>query len=418
MRFTEITEKEYEVFRKGYEKQNFWQSTEMCHLKKLRDSNWNYVYVGLKEEDTVVACTALVFIPIFMKYRAYMSLRGFMIDDQKIELVETFLKGLKEYLHKNNCLYFKVDPYIPYCSRNEDGEEIEGFKRDDLISLFENEGFKHQGFRRGHDHQYEPRWMSVLPIEGKDEATILKEMNIHTRQNIQVTKKTGIKIRELEENEFDILRNIIDETGERRHFPSPEVEYYKKFKQCFKEHMKALYAYLDVEDYIHRFDEERKKIEEELKKLEEEPVSKKHEHRKKEKEALLKAANSRYEEGMGLLKEYGKEIPLAAAMFVVSDYEVVYLFSGSDSRFKRYKAPYAIQWEMIMYCLKHHIHRYNFYGISGDFREEADDYGVFLFKKGFHAEVVELLGDFLYIDRKGIYNLYEMLRKVKHCIKK
>ena len=44
-------------------------------------------------------------------------------------------------------------------------------------------------------------------------------------------------------------------------------------------------------------------------------------------------------------------------------------------------SSYAIQWKMINYALEHGINRYNFYGISGDFSENAEDVGVIKFKK-------------------------------------
>ena len=36
---------------------------------------------------------------------------------------------------------------------------------------------------------------------------------------------------------------------------------------------------------------------------------------------------------------------------------------------------------MICFAKSHHIHRYNFYGITGDFSSQAEDYGVQQFKK-------------------------------------
>lgn len=53
---------------------------------------------------------------------------------------------------------------------------------------------------------------------------------------------------------------------------------------------------------------------------------------------------------------------------------------------------------MIKYGIEHHIKRYNFYGISGIFSPEDEEYGVYLFKKGFDADVIELIGNFEYID--------------------
>lgn len=70
----------------------------------------------------------------------------------------------------------KIDPYCEYQPHDKDGNAIEGYRRDDLIDLFEKHGFIHQGFRNGSDNNYEPRWMSILPLEGKDEEDILKNV--------------------------------------------------------------------------------------------------------------------------------------------------------------------------------------------------------------------------------------------------
>lgn len=37
----------------------------------------------------------------------------------------------------------------------------------------------------------------------------------------------------------------------------------------------------------------------------------------------------------------------------------------------------------------------NFYGVSGKFTEDAEDAGVVKFKKGYNAEIIEYVGDFI-----------------------
>ena len=100
-------------------------------------------------------------------------------------------------------------------------------------------------------------------------------------------------------------------------------------------------------------------------------------------------------------------------MFVITPYEVVYLFSGSYKQYNRFKGAYAIQWKMIRYALENKIKRYNFYGVSGIFDESAEDYGVYKFKKGFNADIVELIGIFRYIDNKFVTKLYFLLKTLK-----
>lgn len=67
---------------------------------------------------------------------------------------------------------------------------------------------------------------------------------------------------------------------------------------------------------------------------------------------------------------------------------------------------------MIKYALEHNINRYNFYGISGDFSEDAPDAGVIKFKKGYNADVYEYIGDFVKPINKPAYTAYKVLKKV------
>lgn len=421
MEFTTITKAEFEQFSNTYPLQNFWQSTQMTAMREQK--GWEAHFLGVKEDGNLLACTVLTSLPVYKKYSLFMALRGFLIDYENLELLHFFLQQLKTYLKEKDCLYMKIDPYYPYQEHDMDGNVVEdGYCHQAIIDVFQKENFAFQGFRNWHDEDYEPRWMSILELEGKNKDEVLKDMHVRTRQNINNTLKIGIKLKELEKDELLTLEKIVDDTGNRRNFSKPDLTYYEQFYDSFQNHMKAVYAYLDMNDYEARIqaelDEEmnaKAKIEEAL---QENPESKKNIKRLKICEDLIIAIEKRKAEAEALTKEYGKEIPLAAALFVINKHEVVYLFSGSDNNLKKFKGPYAIQWYMISYAIEHQIKRYNFYGISGDFHEEADDYGVYLFKKGFHANVVEMLGDFLYIAQPVAYKQYQMLRNIKHKILK
>ena len=418
MHLIEISEEEYNRFRETYKYKNFWQSVEMNHFRNSKQPSWNYVYLGYKNDnEELKIVTALNYIQTFGKYSTYMCMRGFMMDKEDVSLMDAFLKDLKDYLDNHNCLSCTIDPYIEYQKRDKDGNPY-GDKRDDLIKLFEKYGFKHQGFRTEPSDLYEPRFMSVLPLRDKTIDELFKNLNTKIKRNINNTEKEGIKIRELSINEMNILEKLVSATGGKKDFYSPSIEYYEKFKECFGDNMHAYYAYLDTNDYINRYqeviDNETKKIEE----LGEGELNKKSLSRKKQSEQLISSAEKRVKEGKELLEKVGEEVALASAMFVYTDYEVVYLFGGSDDQYKHFTAPSAILWKTIKEAKERGAERYNFYGISGNFSEDAEDYGVYLFKKGFNADVIELLGDFLYISKPKTYSALQGLRKLKHIIKK
>ena len=66
---------------------------------------------------------------------------------------------------------------------------------------------------------------------------------------------------------------------------------------------------------------------------------------------------------------------------------------------------------MMKYCMEHNIARYNFYGVSGDFSEDGN-YGVYRFKRGFNAEIEELVGDFVKVISPFHHNIYKVKAKL------
>ena len=98
--------------------------------------------------------------------------------------------------------------------------------------------------------------------------------------------------------------------------------------------------------------------------------------------------------------------------------EIIYFNVGSYDAYMQYCGQFAIQWYMIRYGLKHHIDRFNFNGISGIFHEDAPDYGVYTFKKGFGGHVEEYVGYFHMPLRKGRYQVSRVVSKVKRLLKK
>ena len=100
---------------------------------------------------------------------------------------------------------------------------------------------------------------------------------------------------------------------------------------------------------------------------------------------------------------------------------LVYLLGASYKEFMKYNSQYLLQWEMIKYAKENNYKYFNFYGIDGVFNKESKNYGLFEFKRGFNADVVELIGEFDLVFNKPLYSLYNILyklyRKIKNIIK-
>ena len=77
-------------------------------------------------------------------------------------------------------------------------------------------------------------------------------------------------------------------------------------------------------------------------------------------------------------------------------------------KYKEFLSFYTIHWELIKYAIKNGYKKYNFYGISGDFKNKEDElYGLYDFKRGFGGNVEEYIGEFDLIINKPMYLLYQ-----------
>src|SRR5699024_7949802 len=174
---------------------------------------------------------------------------------------------------------------------------------------------------------------------------------------------------------------------------------------------------VDFDEYIEKLKSERevliKDINKALKDIEKRHENKKAYKKKENLEKQLIANQQKIDEAKALQETHGNELPISAAFFIVNPYEVVYYAGGTSNEFRHFAGSYAIQWKMINYAIDHHIDRYNFYGISGDFSEDAEDAGVVKFKKGFNANVVEYVGDFIKPINKPMYKIYTTLKTLK-----
>jgi len=106
-------------------------------------------------------------------------------------------------------------------------------------------------------------------------------------------------------------------------------------------------------------------------------------------------------------------LKLAAGIFFDYGQEVICLMSGYDERYAWFCGPYAMHWRMLKHCLEQGYARYNLYGISGEFGDDAVDSGVYAFKKGFNGEIWELPGYFEIPVYPVRYSLLRVARKLK-----
>lgn len=407
MQFREISEEKYRKFWENHPLKSFLSSPE---IGKLRESNgWDVYFVGVEKDKKLVAATMLVSHKRhFGKYEFYAP-RGILVDFYDKGLVRYFVLEIKKFIKTHHGYIFRMDPYLIYKERDIDGNVVEGGVDNSSVVL----DLEHLGFKKvSIPNMEQVGWMFSLPLEGKSEEDILKEMKSGTRNKIRKTEKFGITVNELGYDELDRFQNIMVETGERKNFAVRDVSYFKKMYELFhdKGEVKYYVTELDLVKYEEKLKDDRKKSVEKLESL---SAAKYNEGQKKNLENEIASFDKRIKEAQDIRNEKKTDvITLSGSMFMIIQPEIIYLSSGNYEEFLKFDSQYLIQWKMIQYGIKHGFKKHNFYGIPANINTHPKDYGIYEFKRGFNGIVEELIGEFE-LPITWHYYLMKFIHKIK-----
>lgn len=415
MELLELTEKEFKDFADSHPQISFHQTNEWGHLKE--ENGWKMHLVGLKDKNKIVAGALLLSKMTPIKKRMFYSPRGFLIDYNNYDLLLEFTKRIKDYVKKEKGIFLKIDPYVSYQERDINGNIVEDGENNkqayqNLIKL----GYKHFGFNLMQD-TLQPRWMFITKTKGRTIDDIMKDMDPKTRQILRKNERDLIKCREIGYDELPLFKDIMQHTGDRREFIDRPLKYYQDmYKHLHKSGiLKILIAELNTIDLINNLQQEiesyQKEYEDRKLKYEKDPSKmneKKYEAKQKETENNIARIQKRKDKMEKLKVENGEIISLGGILFLIYGNEVLSLVGGSYSKFMEFQSAYTVHFAGMKYALEKGYDRYNFYGITGDFREENPLFGLYSFKRDFGGQVVELIGEFDLIINKPLYYLYKI----------
>ena len=407
MKFQEITEKEYHKFWESHPLKTFLSAKEISKLREK--NNWETFYVGVKDNNELIAATMLLrHKRHFNKYEFY-SPRGYLLDFNNKELVAFFTNELKRYIKDKNGYVFRVDPYLIYKQRDIDGNIVkDGIDNSNVVKHLQELGFNKVAL----EDTEQVSWMFSLDLEGKDEKQILKEMKPNTRNQIKKTEKFGITVNEIGYDELERFQNIMIETGERKGFEVRDISYFQEMYKLFhdKNEVKYFITELNLKDYIETLENERKEKEEKINSLSD---AKYNDGAKKNLTNEINAIDKRIKESKDIIeKEKKNVITLSGSMFILIKPEIIYLSSGNYEEYMKFNSQYLIQWELIKYGIENGFKKHNFYGIPANINEHPKDYGIYEFKRGFNGYVEELIGEFE-LPITWHYKLIKLLKKIR-----
>ncbi len=425
MKLIELNKKEFKEFADKHPQITFHQTEEWANLKK--ENGWDSFYLGLKKDNKIQAAALILSktLPIIKKKMFY-SPRGYLIDYHDKELLKEFTIGIKEFAKSKKAIFVKIDPYVEYLERDNNGNIVEnGYENKEVVDNLKHLGYKFFGFNTMQD-TLQPRWMHVIEISGRSEEDVQKDMESKTRQILRKNEKSSIKVHEIKEDELPIFKNIMEHTSDRRDFIDRPISYYKAmWKHLYPSGiLKILIAEIDFKEYEENTKKELEETEKALKdrkyKYEKNIIKmneKKYESSNKQDEDSIDRLKKQIEKIEEYKKEYGDKKILGTILFLIYGNEVLSLFGGTDDNLLQFQSAYTLHYAGVKYAIDNHYKRYNFYGITGNFSKENPLYGLYLFKKSFGGHVVELIGEYDLIISKFWYTTYNLAFKLYHSIK-
>lgn len=416
MKIVKLENREFIDFCNKNPQALFFQSPYWIEIKE--QNGWSGEILGVKENNKIIAATVLLYKSIKGIIKFAYAPRGFLLDYSDFSLLEKFTSEIKSYLKQKNIAFLKINPYVDYQLRDIHGNIIEGTKNDALVEKLKTLGYNHYGFYVDMDEKkdLEPRWISVLDIKDKTIDELFKSFRSGTKWGINNSKKNFITLIEADESKLVEFKNLMKHTAERRDFVDRPLSYYQEmFRVLDRENaVKVLLAQVNLRELLDftqaRFDKNAKRlavIEGNPKKINEyNEITSEQESIKMKLETMTKD-----------VAEYGDTKIIAGGWYMLYGREVVYLFGASYKPFMKYNSQYLLQYEMIKYATENGYDKFNFYGIDGNFNEDSKNYGLFDFKRGFNADVHELIGEFDLVINKSRFALYEAIFKAYKIMK-
>lgn len=426
MKLKKLSKKEFKTFADKNPEITFHQTEEWANLKKV--NNWDAHYIGLEDDNKKIVAGALLLsktLPIIKKKMFY-SPRGFLIDYNNKELLKKFTEEIKKYAKTENAIFIKIDPFVEYQEHDNNGDIVKnGYNNKDAVENLKSLGYKFFGFNLMQD-TLQPRWMHVIETKDRNLDDVMKDMESKTRQILRKNEKCGITTREITRDELPIFKDIMKHTSDRREFVDRPLSYYEAMWDALHDSgiLKILIAEIDFNKYEKNTLEEKEEIENNLKdriyKKEKNILKmndKKYNSSNKQDEEAIKRLEKQLEKIKELKDEYGDKEILGGILFLIYGNEVLSLHGGSHAKLMQFQSAYTIHFEGVKMAVEGNYNRYNFYGITGDFRKENPLYGLYLFKKSFGGHVVELIGEYDLVVSKFWYTVYNLAFKTYHKLK-
>ncbi len=407
MHLESLSLSDYKKFLQEVDRASFTQTPEMAAL--LTKRGFHTEFVGLRVSGDLQVAGILYSMPMTGGLHMEMNTGPVCLDQAHLG---EFLEGLVAYAKDKGALELLVKPYETYQTFDDEGQPTSQ-ARQDLIATFEGAGFAFDGLQTGYPGG-EPDWHYVKDLTGLSKDKLRQSFSKKGKPLVKKAASFGTTLRPLRRDELHIFKAVTEATSERRDYVDKPLDYYEAFYDSFGDKAEFMAASLNFKDYLSHLEQDQAKLLQKLDTLTKRYAGKedapKFLNQSRELKDQIGTFDKRMEEARELLAKYGEEDQiLAVSLFIYTDQEAVYLFSGSYPEFNRFYAPALLQEYVMTQAIERGITFYTFLGIMGIF--DGSD-GVLRFKQNFKGYIVRKMGTFRYYPKPIKYKMLQGLKKL------
>ena len=415
MEIVQITKEEFDAFAENYPSKNFYQTSSYGTL--MDRHSFDDYYLALKDGVTIKAATLILIDKVLFGYKWGYCPRGFLIDFNDYQLLETFTKLLKEFLNKRNFMFVKIDPYIIHKSRDKKGMETGEISNTQIIDNLIKLGYEHSGFNLNFEN-LKPRWNAVITINEEDALFLRYTKEI--RNKIRKAEKMGVEVIKGNPESVKQFYSLIDKKHSRK------LNYYLDMMEILgkKDMFEIYFSILNTANYIEKsqkaFEEEEQRNNEINHELEENINSNNTSNiikRKMASDTLLNYCKQNIINATNLYKQYPEGVIIGANAIIKYNNEIFFLIDGYKQEFKNYCPNHYAKLQIIEKYKNEGYTRMHLNGISGDFSKSNTYYGLTRFKLGFAADIEEYIGEFTLVINKTKYKTFNKINPIRNWLK-
>jgi len=406
MKIIDISVEQFDVFAKNYSIKSIYQTSNYGEC--MDKENYTPIYLGLVDNDTIVAATLVLVSSIFGKFKYAVAPHGFLLDYNDKKLVATFTKQIKKYLGKRNIMAIKVNPLIIKTVFDKKGQIIyKNSEVDEIQAYFKKLGYYHFGYNN-YFEALKPRFHAVIDLD-KPVPELFHNQNKEHRNKTRKASNRGIKIYKGDRNYLKIL---FEQTKKKY---ARNLSYYEHLFDSYNRSnmIECYFAKINSESFLKQY---RALYDKELvnnQRLNERLIhnagrnNEDELNQKLNSDAMLEDYKRMIILATKFLKEHPEGLVMASALIIKYDKEVYLYISGYDTEYKNFSANHLLIWKLIeKYSLQGYT-KFNLGGISAIDIKENKYKGLNDFKLGFGAKAYEYLGDFELITNHVTYFMYQ-----------